>query len=160
MTETIRTGRKKFSLCPSHKPLDGEEVKMEPQTFLMRGRLGLAGTLNSLTRRNTFLYTGNHSPPSIHSPRAYSCLQHLFHCSFPIWNQDNAWLGWEAPLEKPAQNTKQTGGKRVWGIGKEYPNNPEIQRKTPTEREDEKWCRDQSVDLWPRSGFMFTNSEG
>ena len=74
MTETVRTGRKKFSLCPSDKPLDGGEVKMEPQTFLMRGRLGLAGTLNSLTRRNTFLCTGNHSPPSIHSPRAYSCL--------------------------------------------------------------------------------------
>lgn len=42
------------------------EVKMEPQTSLMRGRLGLTGTLNSLTRRNSFLYTGNHSPPSVH----------------------------------------------------------------------------------------------
>ena len=110
---------------------------MEPQTSLMRGRLGLAGTLNSLTRRNSFLYTGNHNPPSVHRPRAYSCLRHFSHCSFPIWNQDNAWLGWEAPLEKPAQNTKQTGSKRVWGIGKKYPDNPEIQRKTPTERERE-----------------------
>ena len=81
-------GRKQFSLCPSHKPLVGREVKMESQTSLMRpaGGLGVAGTLSSPTKKeHCSLCRESHS--IVFCKVLSKCLflaPSVFHFSFPI----------------------------------------------------------------------------
>ena len=85
----LAIGRKQFSLCPSHKSLDGGEVMMESQTALMR--IG-SGRNSALPCQEEALFSIQGVPGHHLCKVSSKCLfltPSVFYCSFSLRYQGN-----------------------------------------------------------------------